>query len=78
MEEDVGLLCDKSAVLREKIKKHPVFQEPVDNLKINARPKICTSETHTHTQTHIKKHRVAGHKDLPLHLVFISGLHSRD
>jgi hypothetical protein len=76
VEVDLGLLRDKSTVLREKIKKHPVLQEPVDNLKINERPKICTSGRHTHT--HIKKHRVAGHKDLPLHVVFMSGFHFRD
>lgn len=74
MEADAGLLCDESAVLREKIKKHPVLQEPVDDLKIEARPKICTSER----RSQIKKHRVAGRKDLPLQLVFISGLHFRN
>jgi hypothetical protein len=49
VEADSGLLCDKSAVLREKIKKHPVRKKPVDYLKIEARPKICTSERHKHT-----------------------------
>jgi len=73
VEADAGLLCDESAVLKEKVKKHPVVQEPVDNLKIYARSKICISERHTH-----KKHRVSGHKNLPFHLVFISGFQIRD
>jgi len=38
--------------------KQPVFQKSVENLKIEAWSKICTSERHTHT--HIKKYRVAG------------------
>ena len=42
-EADAGLLYYKFAGLRENIKKHPVLQGPVDNLKIDARPKICTS-----------------------------------
>jgi len=49
VEADSGLLCNKSAVLREKIKKHPVLKEPVDNLKIEARAQVCTSERHKHT-----------------------------
>ena len=73
MEADGGLVCDKSAKLREKIKNYPVLRKPVDNLKIEARPKICTSERHTH-----KKYSVAEHKDLPLDLVFIAGLNFRD
>jgi hypothetical protein len=31
VEADTGLLCNKSAVLREKINKHPVLENPVEN-----------------------------------------------